>query len=45
MTTEDLASAPETGQEFPPVAGVEVVENTTEHVLGLCNLLHEAAAR
>lgn len=44
VTTETLESVPEPGQDFPAVADVEVVENTTEYVFDVCHLLDQAAA-
>lgn len=44
VTTETLESVPEPGQEFPAVADAEIVENTTEYVFDVCDLLDQAAA-
>lgn len=44
VTTETLESVPEPGQDFPAVADVEIVENTTEYVFDVCHLLDQAAA-
>lgn len=41
--TVTFESAPELGQEVPPVVGVEITENSTEYVFDLCDLLDQAA--
>lgn len=44
--TETVAfeSAPQPGQEIPPVASAEITDNSTEYVFDLCDLLDQAAA-
>lgn len=44
VTTQTLESVPEPGQDFPAVADVEIVEDTTEYVFDVCHLLDQAAA-
>jgi hypothetical protein len=41
--TVTFASAPGPGEELPPVASAEILENSTEHVFDLCELLDQAA--
>lgn len=42
--TVTFESAPQPGQEVPPVASAEITENSTEYVFDLCDLLDQAAA-
>lgn len=44
VTTVTLESVPEPGQAPPVVSDVEIVENTTEYVFDVCDLLDQAAA-
>jgi hypothetical protein len=41
--TVTFESAPELGQEVPPVVGAEITENSTEYVFDVCDLLDQAA--
>jgi hypothetical protein len=41
--TVTFASAPQPGEEFPPVTSVQITENSTEYVFDLCDLLDQAA--
>lgn len=42
--TVTFESAPQPGQEVPPVASAEITDNSTEYVFDLCDLLDHAAA-
>ncbi|MEX5271160.1 hypothetical protein [Kocuria sabuli] len=42
--TVTFESAPQPGQEVPPVASAEITQNSTEYVFDLCDLLDQAAA-
>ncbi|MEX5303724.1 hypothetical protein [Kocuria sabuli] len=41
--TVTFAAAPEHGEEMPPVTSVQILENSTEYVFDLCDLLDQAA--